>query len=158
MFVGTEHVLLGILRMGRGPAAEALSRSGLNLRDGHAALREIGLLGPDVVTLGQLPCSPEVEELLAIAAREADQMGSSTVDPHHLLLGILCRGASDAGRVLSLLGIGTSDIELVLKGLLGRVPEATTSNGVLPYETTEEERVPTRWNRFLHWIGTKKSG
>ena len=107
-FVGTEHVLLGLMQLGQGVAVNVLCRIGLNLESLRAEVeKQIGT-GPDQKIIGNIPFTPRVKKVLALAAKEAKALHHTYVGTEHILLGLLREGDGVAARVLNNLGV---DIE-----------------------------------------------
>ncbi len=107
-YVGTEHLLLGIVRLGQGTAVTVLMKLGLDL----VALRneiekQVGS-GPDAKMSGNIPYTPRVKTVLGLAGREANQLHHTYVGTEHILLGLLREGDGVAARVLRSLNV---DIE-----------------------------------------------
>jgi predicted dehydrogenase len=103
-FVGTEHVLLGLLALGQGVAVNVLRRQGLELETVREAVqRSIGL-GSEKEVIGPIPYTPRVKRALALATREAEALRHTYVGTEHLLLGLLHEGDGVAARVLQNLG------------------------------------------------------
>ena len=104
-FIGTEHVLLGMLALEDGVLTNLLKRIGVDRDDlrNHVENR-IGAF-PYSAMPGQLPYTPRVKKALSLAAREAKACHSPTVGPEHIFLGLLLEGDGIAGRVLKNLGL-----------------------------------------------------
>jgi ATP-dependent Clp protease ATP-binding subunit ClpA len=106
-FVGTEHLLLGLLKLGQGGAVNVLLKLGLSLEKVRAEVeKQIGT-GPDLERIGNLPYTPRVRKVLALAAREAKELNHTYVGTEHILLGLLRERDSVAARVLRNCGIDT---------------------------------------------------
>jgi predicted dehydrogenase len=104
-FVGTEHLLLGLLRLGQGKAADVLERRGLTLEIISQAIQKQVGPGPQQAILGQIPITPRTRKVLTLAAREASTQQRSYVGTEHILLGLLMDGDGIAARVLCDLGL-----------------------------------------------------
>ena len=99
-FVGTEHLLLGLIRLGQGTAVTVLGNMGLNLESVRAEVeRQVGI-GPDQKIIGSIPYTPRVKKVLALAAKEAHALRHTYVGTEHILLGLLQEGDGVAARVL----------------------------------------------------------
>jgi ATP-dependent Clp protease ATP-binding subunit ClpA len=99
-FVGTEHLLLGLIRLGQGVAVNVLNKMGLDLEFVRLEVeKQIGT-GPDEKMLGNIPYTPRVKKVLSFAAKEASALNHTYVGTEHILLGILREGDGVAGRVL----------------------------------------------------------
>src|SRR6201986_4370873 len=107
-YVGTEHVLLGLIKLGQGVAANVLQKMGLDLETGRIEVeKEVGS-GPDTKMSGNIPYTPRVKKVLALAGKEAKALNHSYVGTEHILLGLLREGDGVAARVLKTLEV---DIE-----------------------------------------------
>ena len=107
-FVGTEHLLLGLIKLGKGVAVNVLANLGLDLETVRMEIeRQVGT-GPDQKVIGNIPYTPLVKKVLALAAKEARALNHTYVGTEHILLGILLEGDGVAGRVLKNLEV---DIE-----------------------------------------------
>jgi hypothetical protein len=104
-FVGTEHLFLGIMRLGHGGANRVLLRGGID----HAAVKRAVEMevspGPEQVLFSDAPITPRTKRVLAMAAREAHALAHSSVGTEHLLLGLIHDGDGIAARVLQALGL-----------------------------------------------------
>jgi ATP-dependent Clp protease ATP-binding subunit ClpA len=121
-FIGTEHLLLGLLRAEEGVAAQALHACGVTL-DGAREQVE-GIVGHGGEDTSQKPFTPRSKKVLKLALREAMQLGHNYMGTEHLLLGLLAEGGGVAGTVLSMLGI---DPERIRQEVLSRVDVGTRS-------------------------------
>ena len=104
-FVGTEHVLMGLLGLGQGVAVNVLQRQGLRLETVRLEVEKQVGTGPDPKMIGNIPYTPRVKKVLALAAQEAKVLNHSYVGTEHLLLGLLREGDGVAARVLNQLGV-----------------------------------------------------
>ena len=121
-YVGTEHLLLGLLRQGDGVAARALRAAGVSA---EAARREVlDIIGRgQQVPRGHIPFTPRAKKVLQLSLREARQLDHMYIGTEHLLLGLLREGQGVAGQVLSRLGADEGTIREHLAELSGQ-PEA----------------------------------
>ncbi len=99
-FVGTEHLLLGLIRLGQGTAVTVLGNMGLNLESVRAEVEKQVGIGPDQKIIGSIPYTPRVKKVLALAAKEARALNHTYVGTEHILLGLLREGDGVAARVL----------------------------------------------------------
>jgi predicted dehydrogenase len=104
-FVGTEHVLLGLLALGQGIAVNVLVRQGLELEAVRAAVKKSIGIGPEQEVPGPTPYTPRVKRVLVLAAQEAKALTHTYVGTEHLLLGLLHEGDGVAARILQNLGV-----------------------------------------------------
>jgi len=107
-FIGTEHLLLGLIKLGQGVAVNVLQRMGLDLDTVRMEVEKQVGTGPDQKMIGNIPYTPRVKKVLALAAKEAKALNHTYVGTEHILLGLLREGDGVAARVLKSLDI---DIE-----------------------------------------------
>ena len=104
-YIGTEHVLLGLIKLGQGVAVSVLQRMGLELDQvRHEVEKEVGK-GPDNKSVGNIPYTPRVKKVLNLANKEAKSLNHSYVGTEHILLGLLREGEGMAARVLTSLDV-----------------------------------------------------
>ena len=104
-YIGTEHVLLGLIKLGQGVAVSVLQRMGLDLESVRMEVeKEVGT-GPDTKSSTNIPYTPRVKKVLALANKEAKQLNHSYVGTEHILLGLLREGEGMAARVLTSLNV-----------------------------------------------------
>src|SRR5467141_727634 len=104
-YVGTEHLLLGLINLGQGVAVNVLQKMGLDLETVRMEVeKQIGT-GPDQKMVGNIPYTPRVKKVLALAQKEAKQLNHNYVGTEHILLGLLREGDGVAARVLKSLGV-----------------------------------------------------
>ena len=117
-FVGTGHLLLGLIKLGQGVAVQVLTKSGLGLENVRGEVEKQIRIGPDQRISGYIPYTPRVKKVLALAAEEASQLNHTYVGTEHLLLGILREGDGVAGRVLKSLNVNAETMRTeILKEL-----------------------------------------
>jgi ATP-dependent Clp protease ATP-binding subunit ClpC len=114
-FVGTEHLLLGLIKLGQGVAVNVLQKMGLDLETVRMEVEKQVGTGPDQKMLGNIPYTPRVKKVLSLAAKEAKALSHTYVGTEHILLGLLREGDGVAARVLKNLDV---DIELTRKEIL----------------------------------------
>jgi ATP-dependent Clp protease ATP-binding subunit ClpC len=107
-YVGTEHLLLGLINLGQGVAVNVLQKMGLDLQTVRAAVEKQVGMGPESKPSGNIPYTPRVKKVLALAGKEAKALSHSYVGTEHVLLGLLREGEGVAARVLKSLDV---DIE-----------------------------------------------
>ena len=151
-YVGTEHLLLGILKLGQGVAVNVLMKLGLDLETVRKEVEKQVGTGPDTKMSGNIPYTPRVKKVLALAGREAMQLGHSYVGTEHILLGILAEGDGVSARVLRTLEVDivrtrAEIIQELDPGLAGenRYPER---QGLRRSPLTTDERA-----RVTGWLG-----
>jgi len=114
-FVGTEHLLLGLIKLGQGVAVNVLQKMGLDLETVHMEVEKQVGHGPDAKMIGNIPYTPRVKKVLALAQKEAKALNHTYVGTEHILLGLLREGDGVAARVLKNLDV---DIELTRQEIL----------------------------------------
>jgi ATP-dependent Clp protease ATP-binding subunit ClpC len=117
-YVGTEHLLLGLIKLGQGVAVNVLERMGLELEAVRMEVeKEVGS-GPPQKAAGNIPYTPRVKKVLALANKEAKALNHSYVGTEHLLLGLLREGEGVAARVLKRLDV---DIQRTRNEILAEI-------------------------------------
>jgi ATP-dependent Clp protease ATP-binding subunit ClpC len=107
-YVGTEHLLLGLIKLGQGVAVNVLQKMGLDLETVRMEVeKQIGS-GPETKMMGNIPYTPRVKKVLALSQKEAKQLNHNYVGTEHILLGLLREGEGAAARILKSLDV---DIE-----------------------------------------------
>src|SRR5213595_3019977 len=107
-YVGTEHLLLGLIKLGQGVAVNVLQKMGLDLETVRMEVEKQVGSGPETKLVGNVPYTPRVKKVLALAGKEAKALNHSYVGTEHILLGLLREGEGVAARVLKSLEL---DIE-----------------------------------------------
>jgi hypothetical protein len=117
-FVGTEHVLLGLIKLGQGVAVNVLQKMGLDLETVRMEVEKQVGTGPDQKLIGNIPYTPRVKKVLALASKEAKALNHTYVGTEHILLGLLREGDGVAARVLRNLDVNIEQIrQEILKEL-----------------------------------------
>ncbi|HET7625817.1 MAG TPA: ATP-dependent Clp protease ATP-binding subunit, partial [Verrucomicrobiae bacterium] len=114
-FVGTEHLLLGLIKLGQGVAVNVLQKMGLDLETVRMEVEKQVGTGPDQKMIGNIPYTPRVKKVLALASKEAKALNHTYVGTEHILLGLLREGDGVAARVLKNLDV---DIEQTRQEIL----------------------------------------
>jgi ATP-dependent Clp protease ATP-binding subunit ClpC len=108
-YIGTEHILLGLIHEGEGVAAKALEALGINLEQVREQVQEIIGQGQQAPS-GHIPFTPRAKKVLELSLREALQLGHSYIGTEHLLLGLIREGEGVAAQVLTKLGADTNKV------------------------------------------------
>lgn len=125
-YVGTEHLLLGLIALGEGVAAQVLANLGVDLRRVRSEIEKIVGTGDNVMLLGEIPFTPRAKKVLELAVEEAQNMGHNYVGTEHLLLGLIREEEGVAARVLENLGVRLDVVREEVISLLGEgQPHAT---------------------------------
>src|SRR3990172_3490930 len=114
-FVGTEHLLLGLIKFCQGVAVNVLQKMGLDLETVRMEVEKQVGTGPDQKMIGNIPYTPRVKKVLALASKEAKALNHTYVGTEHILLGLLREGDGVAARVLKNLDV---DIEQTRQEIL----------------------------------------
>jgi nanoRNase/pAp phosphatase (c-di-AMP/oligoRNAs hydrolase) len=117
-YIGTEHVLLGLVKEGSGVAANALKSLGLDLRKVRQEVEKLCKSGPDYELRGNLPQTPRVKKAIEYAIEEARNLNHNYVGTEHLLLGLIREQEGVAARVLCNLGLDLEDVQLATRKIL----------------------------------------
>ena len=104
-YVGTEHLLLGLIKLGQGVAVNVLQKMGLDLETVRMEVEKQVGSGPETKMVGNIPYTPRVKKVLALAGKEAKALTHSYVGTEHILLGLLKEGEGVAARVLKSLEV-----------------------------------------------------
>jgi len=120
-YIGTEHLLLGLLHEGQGVAAQALDGLGVDLAEVRRRVEEIIGHGQGAQS-GHIPFTPRAKKVLELSLREALDLGHDYIGTEHILLGIVREGEGVAAQVLAALGVAETDIRAKVTELLGPSP------------------------------------
>ena len=141
-FVGTEHLLLGLIKLGQGVAVNVLQKMGLDLETVRLEVEKQVGTGPDQKQVGNIPYTPRVKKVLNLASKEAKQLQHTYVGTEHILLGLLREGDGVAARVLKNLDI---DIEQTRQEILKELdPNFVMSDEEMDEEEEGEDTAPTK--------------
>jgi ATP-dependent Clp protease ATP-binding subunit ClpC len=139
-YVGTEHLLLGLIKLGQGVAVSVLERMGLDLDSVRMEVEKQVGHGPDQKVSGNIPYTPRVKKVLALANKEAKQLSHSYVGTEHILLGLLREGEGVAARVLQSLDV---DIQRTRNEILAEIdPNFSPEEPDDEFEGFEDEEEP----------------
>src|SRR6266436_5857902 len=128
-YIGTEHILLGLVKEGSGVAANVLKNLDVDLRKIRLEVEKIVQSGPDMVTMGKLPQTPRAKKVIEYAIEEARQLNHNYVGTEHLLLGLLREQEGVAAQVLMNLGLKLEDVREEVLNLLGHNMDSGESGG-----------------------------
>ena len=123
-YIGTEHILLGLVKEGSGVAANVLKNLDVDLRKIRIEVEKIVQTGPDMVTMGKLPQTPRAKKVIEYAMDEARNLNHNYVGTEHLLLGLLREQEGVAAQVLMNLGLKLEDVRDEVLNLLGHGMES----------------------------------
>src|SRR5271165_1422187 len=130
-YIGTEHILLGLVKEGSGVAANVLKNLDIDLRKIRLEVEKIVQSGPDMVTMGKLPQTPRAKKVIEYSIEEARNLNHNYVGTEHLLLGLLREQEGVAAQVLMNLGLKLEDVREEVLNLLGHNMDSgeSTSGG-----------------------------
>ncbi|MFH0877117.1 MAG: ATP-dependent Clp protease ATP-binding subunit [Candidatus Omnitrophota bacterium] len=120
-YIGTEHLLLGLIREGEGVAAAVLQKLGLSLESIRLEVEKLVQPGPSTQIQGDVPFTPRSKKALELAAEEARSLGHNYIGTEHLLLGLIREGEGVASQVLLNLGLDLNKVRSEIMELLGSV-------------------------------------
>lgn len=123
-YIGTEHLLLGLIRLGDGRAVEIIGNLGLELDDLKASIEEMVQPSGGTMTMGQLPLTARAKKTLEVSGQEARALKSKDIDTEHILLALLKDEEGVASQVLSTYEIDYKEAYEELKNILGGKPSS----------------------------------
>ncbi len=129
-YIGTEHILLGLIKEGEGVAAAVLQNLGLNLDMIRLETEKLVQPGPSTAISGDIPFTPKAKKVIELAMDEARNLGHNYIGTEHLLLGLIRENEGVASQVLLNLGLDLNKVRKEIMELLG-----TTSAG---YDSTQQ--------------------
>jgi len=118
-YIGTEHILLGLIKEGSGVAANALRNLDIDLRKIRLEMEKLIQSGPDMVTMGKLPQTPRAKKVIEYAMEEARNLGHKCVGTEHILLGLLREDEGVAAQILMNLGLTLETVRNEVLALVG---------------------------------------
>jgi len=145
-YIGTEHILLGLIHEGEGVAAKALESLGISLEAVRQQVEEIIGQGQQAPS-GHIPFTPRAKKVLELSLREALQLGHNYIGTEHILLGLIREGEGVAAQVLVKLGADLNRVRQqviqLLHGYQGKEPESALGG---PRQRELLSRVAARLN------------
>ncbi|MDZ7619791.1 MAG: ATP-dependent Clp protease ATP-binding subunit [Patescibacteria group bacterium] len=132
-YIGTEHILLGLIKEGSGVAANVLKNLDVDLRKIRLEVEKLVQSGPDMVTMGKLPQTPRAKKVIEYSMEEARNLNHNYVGTEHILLGLLREQEGVAAQVLMNLGLKLEEVREEVLNLLGHGlegPEGAERGGV----------------------------
>ena len=129
-YIGTEHLLLGLIREGEGVAARVLNSLGVELSKGRTAVEFIIGRGDSTTSPSEITLSPRTKKAIELAIDEAKKLGHSEVGTEHLLLGIVREGEGMASGILESLGVSLERVRHQVIATLGQ-PLPPTGGGMI---------------------------
>jgi len=123
-YIGTEHLLLGLIRLGEGRACEIIANLGIELGDLKTSIEEVVQPSGGTMTMGQLPLTARAKKTLEVSGQEARALKSKDIDTEHILLALLKDEEGVAAQVLSMYEIDYKEVYEELKNVLTGRPSA----------------------------------
>ena len=133
-YIGTEHILLGLIREGEGVAAAVLQNLGLSSDQIRLEVEKLVQLGPSTIVSGDIPFTPKAKKVIELAMDEARNLGHNYIGTEHLLLGLIREGEGIAAQVLVNLGLDLGKVRQEVMELLGSTAPSY-SGGTPPPKT-----------------------
>ena len=127
-YIGTEHILLGLVKEGSGVGANVLKNLDVDIKKLRLEVEKLVKSGPDMVTMGKLPHTPRAKKVIECAIEEARSLNHNYIGTEHLLLGLLRETEGVAAQVLMSMGLKLEDIRQEVLNILG----AGVDNGQMP--------------------------
>ena len=118
-YIGTEHILLGLVQEGSGVAANVLKNMNIDLEKIRHEVEKIVKTGPSMVTMGQLPFTPRAKKVLELSMEEASQLSHNYIGTEHLLLGLIRENEGIAAQVMMNLGVKLEEVREEVLEFLG---------------------------------------
>ena len=127
-YIGTEHVLLGLVKEGSGVGANVLKNLEVDLRKVRLEVERLVRAGPEMVTMGKLPQTPRAKKVIEYAIEEARNLNHNYVGTEHLLLGLLREHDGVAAQVLMNLSLKLEEVREEVLNLLGAGAESNAES------------------------------
>ncbi|QDU96634.1 ATP-dependent Clp protease ATP-binding subunit [Lignipirellula cremea] len=128
-YIGTEHILLGLVKEGSGVAANVLKNLDVDLRKIRLEVEKLVQSGPEMVTMGKLPQTPRAKKVIEYSMEEARNLNHNYVGTEHILLGLLREQEGVAAQVLMNLGLKLEEVREEVLNLLGQPSEGSERGG-----------------------------
>jgi ATP-dependent Clp protease ATP-binding subunit ClpC len=128
-YIGTEHILLGLIKEGESVAAAVLQNLGLSLDTIRLEVEKLVQFGPSTIVSGDIPFTPKAKKVIELAMDEARRLGHNYIGTEHLLLGLIKEGEGVASHVLMNLGLNLNKVRSEVIKLLG---SSTPQSNVAP--------------------------
>ena len=127
-YIGTEHILLGLVKEGSGVGANVLKNLDVDIKKLRLEIEKLVKSGPDMVTMGKLPQTPRAKKVIEYAIEEARSLNHNYVGTEHILLGLLRETEGIAAQVMMNLGLKLEDVRQEVLNLLGAGVEDNASS------------------------------
>ncbi len=128
-YIGTEHILLGLIKEGESVAAAVLQNLGLSLETIRLEVEKLVQFGPSTIVSGDIPFTPKAKKVIELAMDEARRLGHNYIGTEHLLLGLIKEGEGVASHVLMNVGLDLNKVRAEVIKLLGSSAPAGAGGG-----------------------------
>jgi len=129
-YIGTEHILLGLVKEGSGVASNVLRNLDIDLRKIRLEVEKMVGSGPDMITMGKLPRTPGAKRVVELAIESANALGTNYVGTEHLLLGLIGESEGIAFQVLQKLGATNDKVIAEWESLMGQTAPGRSTKPV----------------------------
>ena len=144
-YIGTEHILLGLVKEGSGVGANVLKNMGVDLHKVRMEVEKLVKAGPEMLTMGKLPKTPRAKKVIEYSIEEARNLNHNYVGTEHILLGLLREQDGVAAQVLMNLGLKLDEVREEVLNLLGAgVEPAEAHGGHIPTEAPGGRRTKSK--------------
>jgi len=134
-YIGTEHILLGLIREGEGVAAAVFRSLGLSSENIRLEVEKLVQTGPSTIVSGDIPFTPKAKKVIELAMDEARSLGHNYIGTEHLLLGLIREGEGVASQVLLNLGLDLTKVRSEVMALLGSGAPSQSAPSSPSYKT-----------------------
>lgn len=141
-YIGTEHILLGLIREGEGVASVVLQNMGLNLEKIRMEIEKLVQPGPATVVSGDIPFTPRAKRVIELSMDEARSLGHNYIGTEHLLLGLLHEGEGVAAQVLTDSDLDLDKLRNEIMELLGQGIPGQSAQGGAPQVEKAKSKTP----------------
>ncbi len=141
-WIGTEHILLGLIKEGSGVAASVLKNLHVDPRAIRLEVEKAVRSGPDMPPMGKLPQTPRAKKVIEHSVQQARNLNHNHVGSEHILLGLLCEQEGVAWLVLTNFGLDLATVRAEINRLLGPTPRQSTGERQSTDESLGNKRAP----------------
>lgn len=149
-YIGTEHILLGLLKLGKGVAVDLLNNMGVGLEDVRSQIEQQIGRGDAPTPQGSIPYTPRVKKVLALANKEAQEMNHTYVGTEHLLLGLIREGDGLAGQILRHFGLDLEHTRRELLDVLSPKFQMETDDGPMDMHGNDNDEEDSPESTPIH--------
>lgn len=142
-YIGTEHILLGLIKEGESVAAAVLQNLGLSLESIRLEVEKLVQFGPSTIVSGDIPFTPKAKKVIELAMDEARRLGHNYIGTEHLLLGLIKEGEGVASHVLMNIGLDLNKVRAEVIKLLGSSTPLGAEGGGAPTVGTAKGKTKT---------------